>query len=30
VEQPDGYAILQEVAQRTDGTVQLSTGALYG
>jgi Transcriptional regulator PadR-like family len=27
--QQHGYAILQEVAQRTDGTVQLSTGTLY-
>jgi DNA-binding PadR family transcriptional regulator len=28
--QQHGYAFLQEVAQRTDGTVQLSTGMLYG
>ena len=25
-----GYAILKEVAERTDGTVTLSTGTLYG
>ena len=25
-----GYAILKEVADRTDGTVRLSTGTLYG
>ena len=25
----DGHAILKEVAQRTDETVQLSTGTLY-
>jgi DNA-binding PadR family transcriptional regulator len=25
-----GYAILKEIADRTDGTVKLSTGTLYG
>lgn len=28
--QKHGYAILKEVAERTDGTVELSTGTLYG
>jgi DNA-binding PadR family transcriptional regulator len=29
-EQKHGYAILKEVAQRTNGAVELSTGTLYG
>jgi DNA-binding PadR family transcriptional regulator len=29
-EQRHGYAILKEVAQRTNGAVELSTGTLYG
>ena len=28
--QKHGYAILKEVAERTGGTVELSTGTLYG
>lgn len=28
--QKHGYAILKEVAERTDGKVELSTGTLYG
>jgi DNA-binding PadR family transcriptional regulator len=28
--QKHGYAVLKEVAERTDGRVQLSTGTLYG
>jgi DNA-binding PadR family transcriptional regulator len=28
--QKHGYAILKEVAERTDGRVELSTGTLYG
>jgi DNA-binding PadR family transcriptional regulator len=29
-EQKHGYAILKEVAERTNGSVELSTGTLYG
>jgi DNA-binding PadR family transcriptional regulator len=28
--QKHGYAVLKEVSERTDGSVQLSTGTLYG